>query len=428
MSTIADAAAAFLAALLSAPVDGVDDAARVDELAVLERVKGAVAARQARVTDAFAVSQRAVLGAVGVSPVEVSRSVCGQVALARRDSAARGNRHVGLARALVREMPGVLGVLARGETTEWQATVIVRETAHLPVEQRAQVDAAIAGGLAGWGDAQTQREVRAWAQRLDPGGAAQRAAKAAGDRRVTIRPAPDCMTYVTALLPVKDGVAVYGELYRAAMAGAGRGDEPRGKGQIMADELIRRVLTPGEGAAVMPGVEVHLVMTDRTLADADDEPGVVVGYGPVPAPVARDLVRADERTRVWVRRLYTDATSGQVAGTDARRRDFPAVARMFLTVRDQVCRTPWCGAPIRHADHTVAVARGGVTDLGNGNGRCARCNLTKDLTGWATRTQDGTIVTTTPTGHRYTSRPPRPPSSRPWLPVIEIDLQWPGAG
>ncbi|WP_420120236.1 DUF222 domain-containing protein, partial [Nakamurella sp.] len=223
MSTIADAAAAFLAALLSAPVDGAGDAARVDELAVLERVKGAVAARQARVTDAFAVSQRAVLGAVGVSPVEVSRSVCGQVALARRDSAARGNRHVGLARALVREMPGVLGVLARGETTEWRATVIVRETAHLPVEQRVQVDAAIAGGLAGWGDAQTQREVRAWAQRLDPGGAAQRAAKAAGDRRVTIRPAPDCMTYVTALLPVKDGVAVYGELYRAAMAGAGRG-------------------------------------------------------------------------------------------------------------------------------------------------------------------------------------------------------------
>lgn len=428
MSMLADAAAAFLAVVLSAPVDGVGDAARIDELAVLERVKGAVAARQARVTDAFARSQQAEGAAVGVSPAEVGRSVCAQVALARRDGPARGSRHVGLARALVREMPGVLGVLAQGLTTEWRATVIVRETAHLSVEQRAQVDAAIAGGLAGWGDARTEREVRAWAQRLDPYGAARRAAKAAGDRRVTVRPAPDCMTYVTALLPVKDGVAVFGALHRAAMAGACQVQEQRGKGQIMADELVRRVLTPGEGAAVVPEVGVHLVMTDRTLVDADDEPGVVVGYGPVPAPVARDLVRADARTRVWVRRLYTDAGSGELAGTDARQRDFPAVARMFLTVRDQVCRTPWCGSPIRHADHAVAVARGGVTDIGNGNGRCARCNLTKDVAGWATRVQDGAIVTTTPTGHRYVSRPPKPPGSRPWLPTIEIDFQWPGTG
>lgn len=109
------------------------------------------------------------------------------------------------------------------------------------------IDTAIGGGLPGWGDGRTLREVRAWAQRLDPHAAAARAAKAAGDRRVTIRPAPDCMTYVTALLPVKDGVAVYGELHRAAMTGAARLAEPRSKGQIMADELSRRVLTPGQG-------------------------------------------------------------------------------------------------------------------------------------------------------------------------------------
>jgi hypothetical protein len=31
---------------------------------------------------------------------------------------------------------------------------------------------------------------------------------------VTIRPAPDCMTYVTALLPVAQGVGVYAALNR----------------------------------------------------------------------------------------------------------------------------------------------------------------------------------------------------------------------
>ena len=435
MSKVVEAAAAFVAALAAAGLDELTDPERIDELTALERVKSAAFARQARVTDAFARSQRARLVEAGSKSADISRSVCGQVGLARRDSPTKGNRHVGLARTLVHEMPGVLALLERGEASEWRATLIARETAHLSVEHRAQIDAAIADELAGWGDARTEREARAWAQRLDPHGAAERAAKAAVDRRVSIRSAPDCMTYVTALLPVKDGCAVYGELHRTAMTGACAGDEHRSKGQIMADALVERVLTPAPGAAMVPGVEVHLVMTDRALADADDEPAHLVGVGPVPAPVARDLVRADEQTKVWVRRVYADPTTGELAATDARRRDFPHVARMFLTARDQVCRTPWCGAPIRHADHALAVAKGGDTDLRNGNGRCTRCNLTKDLRGWATRVQDGTIVTTTPTGHQYRSRAPKPPTSAPWtsttaprLPAVEVDLQWPGSG
>ncbi|WP_052307949.1 HNH endonuclease [Nakamurella multipartita] len=215
----------------------------------------------------------------------------------------------------------------------------------------------------------------AQARLTDAFAVSQRARLLAVDRRVSIRPAPDCMAYVTALLPTVQGVAVFGALHRAALAGAVDPDEHRSKGQIMADELVRRVLTPGEGAAEVPGIELHVVMTDRTLLDGDDEPAQVVGYGPVPAPVARDLVRADSKTKVWVRRLYTNPETGELAGTDARKRDFPEVARTFLTLRDQLCRTPWCGAPIRHVDHAVAVAKGGVTDLRNGNGRCARCNL-----------------------------------------------------
>ncbi|WP_052307863.1 HNH endonuclease [Nakamurella multipartita] len=202
--------------------------------------------------------------------------------------------------------------------------------------------------------------------------------------------------------------------HRAALAGAVDPDEHRSKGQIMADELVRRVLTPGEGEPDVPGIELHVVMTDRTLLDGDEEPAQVVGYGPVPAPVARDLVRADSKTKVWVRRLYTNPETGELAGTDARKRDFPDVVRQFFLVRDQVCRTPWCGAPIRHVDHAVAVAKGGVTDLRNGNGRCARCNLTKDLPGWVSVLRDGAIVTSTPTGQQYASRPPRPPRSDSW--------------
>lgn len=79
--------------------------------------------------------------------------------------------------------------------------------------------------------------------------------------------------------------------------------------------------------------------------------------------------------------------------------------------------------------------RGGRTDLDNGNGECARCNPTKDLTGWATRVSKGLITTTTPTGHHYISRAPKPPtsaswpaSSAPWIPAVEDDIQWRGRG
>ena len=51
--------------------------------------------------------------------------------------------------------------------------------------------------------------------RLDVKALVARSAKAAADRCVTIRPAPDTMAYVTALLPVAQGVAVYAALKRS---------------------------------------------------------------------------------------------------------------------------------------------------------------------------------------------------------------------
>ena len=94
--------------------------------------------------------------------------MCAQIALARRDSPHKGNRHVGLAHTLVHEMPQVLHVLERGESSEWRATLIARETAHLGVEHRARIDAAVADQLPGWSDQRTAQQARGWAHRLDP--------------------------------------------------------------------------------------------------------------------------------------------------------------------------------------------------------------------------------------------------------------------
>lgn len=120
------------------------------------------------------------------------------------------------------------------------------------------MDRRIGDRIKDWGDAQVGREARRLAQQLDVGAAVKRARKAEADRHVSIRPAPDCMTYLTGLLPVAQGVAVYVALLREADARRAAGDE-RGKGQVLADTLVERVT--GQTSAPDVPVEVDLVMT-----------------------------------------------------------------------------------------------------------------------------------------------------------------------
>ena len=472
---------------------GVSDVERVDQLRVLEMIKSACAAAQARVTVQFAGSQRATQVAAGVKPAEVGRGIGSQVALARRDSPVKGGRHLGLAQALVREMPHTLAALQAGLISEWRATIVVRETACLSGEDRGRVDAELAARLAGLGDLQTEVQARAIAYRLDPAAFMARVRGAVADRRVTCRPAPDTMARLTGFVPAALGVAAYAALRRDADTLKSAGDE-RSRDQIMADLFFARLTAQpttttnreddaddgsprdadpsgaadhdrwagadgdssdsgahgadgrsadaggtadsdgdagsganpdadsgagtdtgtGDGAGVddVP-VEVQLIMTDRTLFGGDDEPALLQGYGPIPAGLARRLVRDSKRT-VWLRRLYTRPADGGLVGMDSRRRIFPERLRRWLIVRDQTCRTPWCDAPIRHADHIVKAADGGPTTVRNGQGLCEACNYVKAMPGWTARLVDedtGEIETSTPTGHSYRSHPPPLPGT-----------------
>jgi hypothetical protein len=171
------------------------------------------------------------------------------------------------------------------------------------------------------------------------------------------------------------------------------------------------------------GININLVMTDRTLLDSDDEPAHLQGFGPIPAALARALVigAADTTTRTWIRRLYTDPVTGQLTTMDSKRRLFPPAAQRFLLARDQTCRTPWCDAPIRQYDHLQPHADGGPTTIINSQGACQACNLTKQAPRWFARAADGTIHVTVPTGQTYASPAPPPPKSRPWADISHTE-------
>ena len=185
----------------------------------------------------------------------------------------------------------------------------------------------------------------------------------------------------------------------------------------MADLLVEQLT--GQRTAPEVPVEIHLLMSDQTLLDpasqAGQEPAHLDGYGPIPAGLARDLIhRPGEATPTWIRRLFRHPDTGELAAMETRRRLFTPGQRRFLRLRDQHCRTPYCEAPIRHADHIHPAEAGGPTSVTNGQGGCEACNYTKQTPGWHTTVIPDpagrhTVETTTPTGHQYRSRAPDPP-------------------
>jgi len=403
-----------------------DEAELVEVIAELERLKSAAAAGQARAAAALDERRRAAEAAAGVPTKQRGRGVSSEVALARQDSPSCGNRHLGFAKALVHEMPYTLAALERGALSEWRATLIVRESACLTVEDRRTLDAEMCadlGNLEGKGNNRIAADAKGIACRLDVQAVVDRAAKAEAERNVTCRPAPDAMTYVTALLPVKQGVSVYAALRRAADTTF----DARSRGQVMADTLVERIT--GRPAEVPEPVAVNLVISDQTLLGGDNCPALVDGYGPIPAEIARNLVSAaagDERSKASLRRLYRHPTSGALVAMESRSRCFPKGLAMFIGLRDQTCRTPYCDAPIRHRDHAVPRNRRGPTHALNGLGMCAQCNYTKESPGWEVSTceENGahTAEFATPTGAHYRSTAPPLPGT-PLITVSEVEIR-----
>ena len=309
----------------------------------------------------------------------------------------------------------------------------MQATSTLSLEDRAEVDRRVGPLLGRLGVGAAGRAARRVAAELDAASVVRRMEEAARSRRVTVRPAPDGMAYLTVLAPLRETVGAYAALRARATAVVGgqcpdEAPEGRGVGAVMADTATR--LMSGRAVGQVQPLEVHLVMTDtallgpdarsraggpaaqastaprdveRTRYDVPDglrddaprtrprprlaervmEPARIPGHGSVPAPVARRWIREADEGSVWLRRLFTSPDGRDLVAMDSRRRVFTGLLRRLLVLRDDVCATPWCDGVIAHADHARPVRDGGTTAFENGNGRCARCNYVKEAPGGA---------------------------------------------
>lgn len=430
-----------------------DRLALLHELELLQRTSAALAVR---LQVGFHASQVAAQVEQGVAPSRAGKAVPDDLALARMTSPYWGSRDLTSARALVGEMPLTLAALGDGVIDDDQARLVTEGTACLSVEDRAEVDRRLVERLAGASTREIRALVSALVYEVDPAGYVRRARRAARDRGVSIRPCPDVMGLLSARLPAPQAIACHQALKEHAQALRAGGD-PRTVQQLMADELFARLT----GRSVVDGVdvEVGLVITDAALFGGSSDAADLTGFGPVPAEVARELLRprpsapvepdrvgggrgtdpepdhgggagndADvgacpdggrctdfsctrlhgappSQTRsaptpptvptngasaveddhaavaaatVWVRRLFTDPPTGRLLARDTRKRLFTGALRELVIARDQTCRNAWCGAPIRHVDHIQRFADRGSTSEDNGQGLCARCNLSRE--------------------------------------------------
>jgi hypothetical protein len=374
----------------------------IDRITALEELNSASAAAQARETLTFDMLRRNRETDDGMPSKKQGRGVGAEVALARKVSRHRGDTLLKFSRTLLMDLPKTYAAMKGGDISEEKARIVAKESDWLPREKKHELDERMAERLPEVGVRRLGNEVRALAQKLDQRAAVEHLDRCVEERQVSVRPAPGNMAYLSALLPMSQAVAAYANLKKSAQTIIATGEaEGRTQSQIAADLLVER-LTGQETAAAVP-TEVHLIMQASSLFEPGEEPAWFPGVGPIPAKSARDFV-AENEAAVFLRRLYTRPQDGQLVRMDSRRREFAGLLRRMVTIRDDVCRTPWCEAPIKHADHADAFASGGDTDWDNASGLCAACNYAKELDGWRHKADPDGLEVVTPTGHHYRAR------------------------
>lgn len=298
----------------------------------------------------------------------------------------------------------------------YRARIIHDSTLNLSDEHARAVEALVLPDAGGQTHAQLRAAVREAIMRIDPEGANTRHRKAREDRRMDVYSEEDGMAALRAVLPATEADAIWHMLTRLARS-LGEADETDGRtldrrradllsgllrGEISLTDLEQRA-APTASPRPASSAAVQVVVGLDTLSGASEQPGHLVGYGPIPADLAREAATGG----VW-RRLVTDPLSGTLLDHGRTTYRPPAGLADFVRARDQVCRHPICRRRTVDSDldHVVRWADGGETSAANLAGHCRHHNLLKERAGWRVEAHaDGTITWITPTGHCHTSRP-----------------------
>ncbi len=262
--------------------------------------------------------------------------------------------------------------------------------------------------------------------RLDPTLVRRRRARALAERGVWLSPADDGTSDLTARLATEDAQAIYAAVRAVALrgtdatpcppageAGTSDGDplrafhDARTFDQRMADALVDLIVPAGSGTPDQTGgpgsrarahvsTQVNVTIPIDSLASLSDHPGMVSGYGIIPAEVARRLAAGDTRWRA----VLVHGSTGAVLDVSPWAYRPRAALDRHVRQRDATCRFPGCTVPADACDldHLVPFPTGPTT-AENLHALCRHHHRLKHESGWRVEAQaDHGLRWTSPLG------------------------------
>jgi Domain of unknown function (DUF222) len=301
-------------------------------------------------------------------------------------------RHKELSGVLDR-LPRLSDLLGRGEIDLRRLEAVDERVVNLPTPQMiAQVEDAVLETAPGLTRTQLARRTTRLVAEVDPTGYEQRCQKAKAERRVEITPLPDGMAALKAILPAVQAREIYDVLTQDADT---LPKDERTTDQKRADCFQDRFL----GYGVDRKVTVHVTISIETLLGLTEDPGLLNGYGPIAADLARELAMHDP----WRGLLLDQYRHATALGTDKYRPD--AATREYVTARDGgTCTAPGCTKSIRELDHVIPWPKG-KTKATQLKGLCAFHHHRKHDNYTVTLNSNGTAQWITPLGRTYTTTP-----------------------
>jgi hypothetical protein len=310
------------------------------------------------------------------------------------------------ARLVCERLPQVWVALDAGWIDTPRARVIVDQTLHLEEPLARAVAEEVLGPAGSMTTGQLRARVARLAISVDPAAAKTRYEEGLEERRVSAVANPDGTANIFGLnLSVPESLAAMRRINRLARAARSRDDE-RTMDQIRADIFLDilqgRALGRGHGQAV---VDIQAGLD--TLTGVTDDPGLIPGWGPVIADVARHVVNEQPDAR---HQLTVIGENGETIWAGAPRRRPTASQRRQIEVRNPTCVFPGCRMPASDCDidHHVALEHGGPTQPGNLGPLCRHDHLGKHR-GWTLQqTRPGSYKWTSPLQHTYIVEPDPP--------------------
>ena len=427
-----------LVELIKIDPNSLNASGRVDYLAALERQGGWLQA----------LMQIAIVAVAGSEPSadrgnysDVDDPQREEIASALNLAPVTAQSRIDVARVLTQHLPATCTALANGEISSAQATVIAKESSALlrrgiDPDQLKYLEATAIAYSEFHTPAQVTHKVRSIVAKMDPVEFEVEVAQAAQARRVTITAQPYGMAQIMALLPASEAQSVWlaiDKLARAnrdknmvsvspreAKASSAVGEslgnskplpdfivsnlEPLTLDQLRADALATiaeqfLATTSDQNQAHGRPVTLNLTLDLPTFLGLNENPGILAGYGEIPASVARTLA-SDAK---W-RRFITDPISGNLLDYGRLTYEPPQALVDFIVARDRRCRFPGCRQPARvcDIDHAIPWEEGGKTSPQNMGLLCRRHHRMKTHGGWKLLSHpDGSCEWISPEGKQF---------------------------